>query len=394
MENFTGSRRTQRILESVRLLFELEIEEAARGGAPDPEVSDFAFGNPNEMPLPGVVDALQKWTTPHNYAWYAYKMNERASTRTIADVLHKRRGMLFEPEDIFVTNGAFGGLAVVLAAITEPGDEVIINLPPWFFYEALTVTYGAEPVKVRVRPDNFDLDLDAIAAAITPRTRAILINTPNNPTGRIYPPETLKRLAEILRAASGRYGRTIFLVSDEAYSRILFDNAAFPSPTEYYPHSFLVYTFGKTLLTPGERIGYIALPPAMPNRAPLRNALFAAQTVTGYAFANAVLQYALADLETLSIDIPHLQFKRDWLARDLRAMGYSLQLPEGTFYLLVKSPIPDDTTFVRRLAQHKVRCLPGTVFELPGYFRLSLTANDDMIRRALPAFAAVMAELA
>lgn len=154
----------------------------------------------------------------------------------------------------------------------------------------------------------------------------------------------------------------------------------------FYPDSLLLYTYGKTLLAPGQRIGYIALPPSMPGREPLREALFTAQLLTGWAWPNALLQHALEDIEPLSIDIPRLEAKRDWMVAELRRMGYRVHSPEGTFYLLPRSPIPDDWAFTERLAEHDILCLPGEVVEMPGYFRISLTANEAMIERALPGF--------
>ncbi|MCI0396197.1 MAG: aminotransferase class I/II-fold pyridoxal phosphate-dependent enzyme [Chloroflexi bacterium] len=315
-------------------------------------------------------------------------MSEPDAQASVAETLRQRYGQPFQPEDIFLTNGAFAALGVGLAAITDPDDEVIFISPPWFFYSALIVANNGRPVRVRVNPDTFDLDLEAIAGAITPRTRAIIVNSPNNPTGKIYKPETLGGLAALLADASQRHSRPIYLLSDDAYSRIIFDGRPYTSPATCYPYSFLLYTYGKTLLTPGQRLGYLALPPDMPERDALRPALLVAQLANGYAFPNALLQHALPDLERQSIDIEHLQYKRDWLAGELQAMGYQLDPPEGTFYLLVRSPISDDGAFCERLAEHNVFCLPGTVAEMPGYFRISLTANDEMITGALPGFAA------
>jgi aspartate aminotransferase len=285
-----------------------------------------------------------------------------------------------------MTNGAFAALSVALNALTDPGDEVIFISPPWFFYEALIVAVGAVPVRVKVNMQTFDLDVDAITAAITPKTRAIIVNSPNNPTGRIYPPETLRQLANVLTEAGERYGRTIYLLSDEAYSRILFDGATYHSPAKYYPNTLLLYTYGKTLLTPGQRIGYIAVHPSMPERESVRMALFVGQIMVGYAFPNALLQHALPELEKLSIDIEHLQEKRDWMVEGLRGMGYEVHVPQGTFYLLPRAPISDDLAFTEMLAEQDVLCLPGTIVEMPGYFRISLTANDEMIERGLPRF--------
>jgi aspartate aminotransferase len=356
-----------------------------------PDVSDFAFGNPHEMPIAGFSDALQKWSAPQNKDWFAYKMNEPDATRIIADSLRAWRGADYDANDIFLTNGAFAAITVALGAILDAGDEVIFNSPPWFFYEPIILSHHAKPVRVKVNAQTFDLDLDALDAAITKNTRAVIVNSPNNPTGKIYSAQTLRALADLLEKHSAQNGRTIYLLSDEAYSRIIYDGRAFVSPTTFYPNSFLVYTYGKTLLAPGQRIGFIALPPHMPRetRAALNPAIFAAQLVTGYAFPNALLLHALADLDKLSIDVEHLQFKRDWLVRELCALGYDLHSPEGTFYLLPRSPLADDWAFTVKLVAHNVLVMPGEIVEMPGYFRVSLTANDAMIERALDAFAQV-----
>jgi aspartate aminotransferase len=358
----------------------------------DRNISDFTVGNPHEMPLEAFSAALGRWSVPQNEMWYAYQDNTPAARAVVAASLREQRGQPFEDEDIFLTNGAFAGLAAVLGLVTDPDDEVIFLSPPWFFYEALITATGGVPVRVRVDPETFDLDLSALEAAITSRTRAIIVNSPNNPTGRIYPPATLTALSQLLADASARNGRPIYLLSDEAYCRILYDGNAYHSPSAFYPNSFVIYTYGKTLLTPGQRMGYIALPPTMPDREGIRSGLFVSQLMTGYAFPNALLQHALPDLEQLSIDIPHLQRKRDTMVAALREMGYTVHVPEGTFYLLPRSPLADDLAFIELLAQHDVFCLPGTVVEMPGYFRISLTASDEMIARALPGFAAALQE--
>ena len=353
----------------------------------DPERADFVAGNPQELAQPAFVESIQRWAVPQDEHWYAYKFNEPYAQEAAASGLRDRRGIPFEAADIFLTDGAFAALLLCIRTVADPGDEVLFLSPPWFFYEALIVGGGAEPVKVRVDMDTWDPDLDAIAAAITPRTRAVLINSPNNPTGRIYPPEVLERLATVLTEASERHGRPIYLISDEAYSRILYDDRAFRSPTEFYPWSFLVYTYGKQLLTPGQRVGYVALPPTMPDREQVRNALMMGQLAFGgNGVPNAVMQRAMVDFETMSIDLKALEARRDRMVDGLRSAGYDLHSPEGTFYLLPRSPIEDDVAFTERLARDKVYVLPGAVVEMPGRFRISLTANDEMVERALPIF--------
>ena len=363
----------------------LEIRDALRR---QPGVCDFVLGNPQEMPLPGFVDAIRRHAEPQDKDWFAYKWSEPAAREVVAKALREWRGLPFEPEDIALTPGAFGALETAFRAFLDPGDEVVFSLPPWFLYEAMLLSADAVPVKVRVRPEDNDLDLDAIRSAIGPRTRAVIVNTPHNPTGRIYPPETLAALSELLTDASDRWGRTIWLISDEPYARLVFSDAEFHSPSEFYPHTLIAYSYGKVLLTPGERIGWLAMSPSIPHRQPLRDAIEVSQIGAGWLFPNAVLQYAIEDLEGLSIDLTDLEAKRDRLAGELEAAGYDLRLPEGTFYLWVRSPDPDDVAFCRRLADSKVLVLPGSVCEVPGQFRISLTASNDMIDRALPALRA------
>ncbi len=352
----------------------------------DPLGCDFALGNPQEMPLAGFVSALRGALEPQDKNWFAYKMSEAPARQAVVEHLRAWRGAEYAPEDIALTNGAFAGLAVCLNALVDPGEEVIFLSPPWFFYEALIVAAGGVPVRVRVDPVTFDPDLEAIRAAITARTRAIIVNSPNNPTGRIYPREVLAELATLLRDASQGRERPVYLISDEAYSRIIYDGAAFTSPTTLYPHALLVYTYGKTLLTPGQRMGFIALPPEMPERESMRDALLLAQVTTGFAFPNALLQHAMPDLNQLSISIERLQQRRDHMVQALSRMGYQVHSPQGTFYLLPRSPIEDDKAFLRLLAEEHIYCLPGSATEMPGYFRISLTASEEMIERALPGF--------
>jgi aspartate aminotransferase len=355
-----------------------------------PGVCDFAFGNPQEPPVPEFAASIQRHAVPQGKDWFAYKRSEPEPRAAVAEGLRAWRGLPFEPEDIALTPGAFGALATAFHALLDPGDEVVFSVPPWFLYEAMLLGRDAVPVKVRVRAEDSDLDLDAMAAAIGPRTRAVIVNSPNNPTGRIYPPETLRALAELLTAESERYGRPIWLISDEPYARLVFSDATLVSPSAFYPYTLISYSYAKVLLTPGQRIGWLALSPSIPDREPLRQAIELAQFSGGWLFPNAVMQYAVADLERLSasFDMSRLQSKRDHLVSELRRAGYELRAPEGTFYLWVRSPDPDDVGFCGRLADQNVLVLPGTACEVPGYFRISLTGTEDMIDRALPIFAA------
>jgi aspartate aminotransferase len=368
------------------------MSPALSEGLSRPSACDFVFGNPHDVAPAAYVEALTRATQPTGPDHYAYKMNEAVATEAVASGLRDRFGLPFEADDVFMTNGNFSGLGISLHVLTDPGDEVIFISPPWFFYEALIVAAGATPVRVFTDRRTYDLDLDAIASAITTRTRAIIVNSPHNPSGRIYDTTTLDALADVLRAGAERAGRPIFLLSDEAYNRIVYDDREFATPVAHYDHSLLLYTYAKTLLSPGSRLGYIALQPAMPDREALRDALLVAQITSGWAFPVAPLQYAVPDLERLDADVKTLQRRRDELCGALRAQGYDLVVPEGTFYITVRSPIPDDAVFCEALTDHDVFVLPGTMFELPGAFRISVTASDDMVERAIPGFAAAIDE--
>jgi aspartate aminotransferase len=356
----------------------------------EPGICDFTFGNPHEMPLPEVVDALRRSITPESNDWYAYKTSEPGAREVVAASLLKKYGIPVEPDDIAMTTGGFGALAAGLKAVTDPGDEVIFCLPTWPAYETMIREAGLTPVKVEVDPFTFDLNLDAIASAMTPRTRILIINTPHNPTGKIYPADTLVRLSALLEGISALYGTSIYILSDEPYREIVFDDRRPVSPAEFYPRTLIAYSYGKVLLAPGQRIGYLAFSPSMPDREQLRENIFITQLATGWAFPNALLQHALADLDTCSIDIAHLQRKRDRLVDALREIGYDVHLPAGTFYLLPRTPMASETDFVNFLAERDVFVMPGTVFEKPGHFRISLTATDEMIERSLPVFKAAM----
>jgi aspartate aminotransferase len=364
----------------------------SEGAVATPGGSDFLFGNPHDVAPDAYVGALVRAAQPTGPDHYAYTMSDPLATAAIAAGLRERFGVPFAAEDVSMTNGNFAGLSIVLRMVADPGDEVMYVSPPWFFYETLILAGEMTPVRVYADRATFHLDLDAIRAAITPRTRAIIVNSPHNPSGRIYGPDVLAELGRILEEASAANGRTIYLLSDEAYSRILFDDREFTTPTAHYAHAFLLYTYAKTLLSPGSRLGYVAMPPTMPEREGFREPLVLSTISTGWAFPVSLLQRAVPDLERLPAGIERLQSRRDRLCPALQEQGYDLVVPEGTFYVLVRSPLEDDEVFCKTLAAHDVFVLPGAMFEMPGWFRISLTANDDMVERSIPGFAAAIAE--
>ena len=349
---------------------------------------DFTFGDPHDPPSAAYVEILRDALIPQNGEWFAYNFGDERAIAAATESLSGHLGIPFDPKDLHLTTGGFAAISIALKVVGDPGDEVIYSLPPWFLYEGLVLEAGLVPVKVSIGRETFDLDLAAIEAAITPRTRVVIVNSPNNPTGRIYPVETLERLAGILDEASERIGRRIYLVSDEPYNRIVFDGAPFRSPVEFYPWSFLAYSYGKTLLSPGERMGYLTVPPTMPGREALRDAIEALQITGGWLFPNVSMQYALPQLEQIAFDIELFQRKRDVMVAALREIGYRVSVPEATFYLFPESPLADDASFVEALNREDVLVLPGHMFETPGFFRISLTATMETIEASLPRFAA------
>jgi aspartate aminotransferase len=357
----------------------------------DPSIADFTFGNPHEMPLDGIVTAIREAALPQNKDWFAYKASEEAPQAFLARVASAELGVVFEPPDIALTTGAFAAISVAFRLVLDAGDEAIYCEPAWFCYEPMLLAADAVPRKVPLRKPCFDLDLDAIEAAIGPRTRLVIVNTPHNPTGRIYGHDMLTGLAERLERASNRIGRRIFLLSDEPYRRLRFDGRGFVSPAAIYPWTLIAYSYGKVLLAPGQRLGYLAISPLMPaaDRHALQDAMFGAQMALGWCFPNAVMQYAVPHLDRLSIDDRALARRRDALSDALTKAGHSVLPPEGTFYLWVKWSSGDPERQWNALADRDVFVMPGSLMNAPDYFRVSLTASDEMVERALPAFAAV-----
>jgi aspartate aminotransferase len=354
----------------------------------DPRIADFTFGNPQEMPLPGLVAAIREQAIPRNKDWYAYKTSEEAPQTFVAERLRQELDLPFEPPDIALTSGAFAAISVAFHLLLDAGDEAIYSEPAWFCYEPMLATANAVPRPVALKKPRFDLDLEAIERAIGPRTRLVIVNTPHNPTGRIYERGDFEALASCLERASTRIGRRIYLLSDEPYRRLRFDGRGFTSPAAIYPWTLISYSYGKVLLSPGQRLGYLAISPRMPHaeRQALRDAVFATQMALGWCFPNAVMQYAVPQLEQLSIDVQALARRRDALTEALTKGGHAVLPPDGTFYLWVKWGGDAKRTW-NAFADRDVFVMPGILMKTDDYFRVCLTASDEMVERALPVFA-------
>lgn len=360
----------------------------------DPDALDLTFGNPHEMALPGLPAALRAHAEPRSVDWFAYKSSERPAQEVVAAALSRELGLAFEPDDVAMTQGAFGAMSLAFALLADAGDEVVIPVPGWFCYEPMLRAADLVPVGAPLDPVSFDLDVDAIARAITPRTRIVVVNSPANPTGRIYPGSAWQALAEVLELASRAHGRRIWLLSDEPYRRIRFDGVDFTSPAGAYPWTLIDYSYGKVLLAPGQRLGYLALSPLIPTaeREELRTALFPLGLAIGWGFPDAVMQYSVPELEKLSLDMAELTRKRDRMYGALADAGFEVTRPEGTFYLWGRAPGGDAVRFCTALEARGVYVMPGTLFAQPRHFRISLTATMEMIDRAVPHLVDVAAE--
>ena len=361
----------------------------------DPDALDFTFGNPHELALPGLTAAIQGQVEPRSVDWFAYKSSERAAQETIAAGLRIELDLDVEPDDIAMTQGAFGALSLAFAMLADAGDEVVIPVPGWFCYEPMLHAANLTPVRAALDPETFDLDIDAISRAIGPRTRLVVVNSPANPTGRVYSQDTWLALADVLEQASRAHGRRIWLISDEPYRRIRFDGIDFASPAGAYPWTVIDYSYGKVLLAPGQRLGYLALSPLIPpaERDELRAALFPLGLAIGWGFPDAVMQYAVPALESVSLDIAELARKRDRLFGALTDAGVRVTRPEGTFYLWGEAPGGDAAAFCDALAARGIYVMPGTLFDQPRHFRMALTATMKTIDRALPDLTEVAAAL-
>ncbi|TDN92062.1 aminotransferase class I/II-fold pyridoxal phosphate-dependent enzyme [Microbacterium sp. BK668] len=361
----------------------------------DPDALDMTFGNPHEFPLPALSTAIRAQIDPRSVDWFAYKTSERGAQDAVAAGLREELGLPFQADDIAMTQGAFGAMSLAFALLADAGDEVVIPVPGWFCYEPMLHAANLVPVRAALAEGSFDLDVEAIARAITPRTRIVIVNSPANPTGRVYPRAAWEALADVLEGASQANGRRIWILSDEPYRRIRFPGVGFESPAGFYASTAIDYSYAKVMLAPGQRLGYLALSPLLPaaERAELRAALMPIGLAVGWGFPDAIMQYAAPALETVSLDMAELTRKRDRMYSALSGAGVEITKPEGTFYLWGRAPGGSAREFCAALEKRNVYLMPGTLFDQPHHFRVSLTATMDTIERAIPHVLEVAAEL-
>ena len=365
----------------IRRMFEEGARLKRERGAD--KVFDFSLGNPVDEPPAAVMDALRRIVTEARPGTHGYMPNPGYPRvrEALAAKLSRETGLEFSPEDVFMTVGAAGACNVALKSIVDAGDEVITLAPYFAEYGFYIANHGGAMVPVQTG-ETFLPDVERIRAAITPRTRAILINTPNNPSGRVYPKETL----EALEAMLARVGRPIAVLSDEPYKQFVFDGKRQAEVAASITNTIICNSWSKTLGLAGERIGYLALSPRIADCEPLRKACALANRILGFVNAPAIWQWVLLEAMDASVDAAPYERKRNVLCDALERMGYAVQRPEGAFYVFLKTPIADDVAFVRRLTEEGVLTVPGTGFGRTGYIRLSLTVEMETIERSLEGF--------
>ena len=369
----------------IRKMFEQGLELKAKYGAD--KVFDFSLGNPNLEPPDEVRKAILKVLSSERPGLHAYMPNAglKETREAVAKYLTRDHGVNLAWEQIIMTCGAGGGLNVALKTILDKEDEVIVLAPYFVEYFFYISNHNGNGKLVNTNED-FSLNIEAIDKALGDRTKAIIINSPNNPSGRVYDAGSLEKLGKILSDHSRKTGKTVYLLSDEPYSKLVYDGVKVPSVFYAYPDSMVVTSHSKDLSLPGERIGFIAANPRMGHLKEVVDGLTFCNRILGFVNAPALMQRILPYLDGVSVNVSEYQRKRDLLCKGLLEAGYSFTKPEGAFYLFIKSPIPDDVLFVRTLLQENILGVPGTGFGTSGYFRLAYCVDDRVIENSLEGF--------
>jgi aspartate aminotransferase len=369
----------------IRKMFEEGAQLKAQYGADN--VYDFSLGNPNLPPPEKFNELLRDTVDSCGLGDHCYMPNTGYPMvcGSVADYLAEEQQAPVTDKEILMTCGASGALNVALKTILDPGDEVLTPAPCFVEYKFYADNHGGALKTVPSKPD-FQLDLDAMSDAITAKTKAVLINSPNNPTGQVYPEKDLVALGALLEKKSKYYQRTIYLISDEPYRKIVYDGVRVPSIFTSYKNSIIGTSYSKDISIPGERIGFIAVNPAATYKDELIGGMTVANRILGFVNAPALMQRVVACMQGMSVEIAEYDRKRELLCDGLAAFGYEFIKPLGTFYLFPRSPIPDDVEFANALKEERVLVVPGSGFEGPGYFRIAFCVDDEVIKKSMPGF--------
>ncbi len=350
-------------------------------------VFDLSIGNPVTEPPPELRQALKDHLKKYVPGRHRYMENAGyADTRAaVASRLSHETGIKFSANDIIMTCGAAGAINVVLKTILNPGEEVIVFAPYFMEFGNYIDNHGGV-IRVSPTDEKFVPKLDALEAAVTAKTKAVIINSPNNPTGVVYSQDLVHQLGEVLRKKEAKYGTQIFLISDEAYRKIIYDGLTYPPVFHHYRHSVVVTSHSKDLALPGERIGYAAIHPDCTHHDELMNGFVFCNRVLGFVNAPALMQHLVKHLQHITVSVADYQRKRDFLYHHLVDMGYSVVKPQGAFYMFPRSPLEDEIAFIDELRKWHVLVVPGRGFGTPGYFRISYCVSDRTLKGSLAGF--------
>ena len=372
---------------TIRTIFEFGQKRAAEVGAEN--VFDFSLGNPN-VPVPdfirdAAVDILMHGD-PTEVHGYTIAPGKAAVREVLAADLKRRFGMEVTGKNLFMTAGAAASVTITFKALTEPGDEFVTFAPFFPEYRVFVEACGGKLVVVPAKTDDFQIDLTALERVLTPQTKAVIVNSPNNPSGAVYRETTIRRLADLLRAKEQEYGHPIFIVADEPYREIVYDGASVPCIPLFYDNTIVCYSYSKSFSLPGERIGYIVVPDTAADFARIYGAIAGAARVLTHVNAPSLWQLVVARCAGKAADLSTYAKNAALLYDGLTALGFSCVRPQGAFYLFPQALEPDDAAFCRRAQEYDLLLVPGRDFGCPGYFRAAYCVRTKMIEKSLPRF--------
>ena len=377
----------------IRELFEYGIRQAAVVGKEN--VYDYSIGNPSVPAPAAIADIIRELLEGDSLALHGYTPAAGAmeARRAVADDLSARSGMSIRPENIFFTCGAAPALVAVIRALAVQGAEFIAVAPYFPEYQVFVSCNGGKFVEVAPDTESFQINVEALDQALTPHTQAVIINSPNNPSGVIYSEETLRELASLLERRSAEFGHPIYIIADEPYRELVYDNAVVPFIPSIYRDTVVCYSYSKSLSMPGERIGYVCIPDTVTDSALLFAAVAGASRACGMVGARSMLMIFIARAAALRPDLAAYDQNRSLLYNALTEMGYDCVKPQGAFYMMVKAPNGDSRAFSELAKRENLLIVPADTFGCPGFCRVSTCVDPDMIRRSLPAFKKVIEEM-
>ncbi len=378
---------------AIRAMFEEGKIMAAKYGAEN--VYDFSLGNPN-VPAPvqvkeAIIEEAER-EDPIVLHGYMSNAGYEDVRQAVAESINKKFDTAFSAKNIIMTVGAAGGLNVILKTLLNPGDEVIAIAPYFGEYNSYVSNFDGKLVVVSPNTETFQPNLTELEEKLTARTKAVIVNSPNNPTGVIYSEETIQAMAEILRKKQKEFGTDIYLISDEPYRELAYDGVEVPYLTKYYENAIIGYSFSKSLSLPGERIGYLVIPDEAADSEDVISAAGTATRILGYVNAPSLMQKAVAKCLDAQADVPYYDRNREDLYNGLKEMGFECIKPQGAFYLFMKSPVADEKVFCEAAKKQHILIVPGSSFACPGYVRIAYCVAHETIINSMPGFKALAEE--